>query len=500
MSLRRKVMVSVSWLAIAQVARRGWGLLVTAVLARLLVPSDFGLVALTLMATGGLAIFSDMGLASALVQRAEVDEEHLSTAFWVNVALGVALALLGMALAFPLSRLYHEPRAGALLMAMMLTLPLSSVGQVPGVLLQRRLEFRSLALIDLGSSLASGLLGLLLAHEGAGVWALAAQYIGLALLSSLGRLIASRWRPRLLFRPQRVRDLLSFSASVLGGALVNYAVCNIDNALIGGALGTAALGMYVMAYNLVLLPGQSIGGLVNQVLFPALASMQNDPARLRGAYLRALRVVALLAFPCVAGLGATAPLFVHVVYGPQWAPAVPLLEVLCIVGLWQAINLSSMIFYAMGRPNVVLGWAIVSLAVLCVGFAVGVHGGAVGVAWSYAVLTPIVCLVPHLLAYRFISLRLPLFAAAVLPFLCASLIMAAMVRLSLQMTPLFRWPAVDLLALALLGASIYGALLIAMGVLLNRGKWMPWLLGHHMEHPPQPEPSPVEQEEVLSTL
>src|SRR3954451_767241 len=148
MSLSKKVTQAVSWLAVAQVAQRATTLVVTAILARKLVPADFGLIALTLLSVNFIAYFQDMGLSSALVQRGDLSKEHLDTAFWLNVVGGLILGLIGVALAPLISSAFHEPRLTELLMVMMITLPLNGLGWASNSLLQRQLAFKQIAILE----------------------------------------------------------------------------------------------------------------------------------------------------------------------------------------------------------------------------------------------------------------------------------------------------------------------------------------------------------------
>lgn len=481
MSLTKKVTGGVLWLATAQIARRASGIVIMAVLAHLLKPVDFGLIALTSVTTGFIAIFADMGVTSALVQRTEVGEEHLATGFWLSLSLSSFLALIGIILAYPIAILYKEPRLVSLLRVMMLTLPISSLGQVSDVLLQRRLAFKQIAAIDWVSSLTAGLIGVGLASAGVGVWALVAQSIALPLIATCGRLVAAKWIPQIIFNHNCVRDLLAFGLAVLGCAVVNYGVTNVDNALIGGVLGAKALGYYMMAYTLAMMPSSSAGSLVSRVMFPALSSIQTDLPRFRNAYMRMLRVVAAVTFPCSIGLGATAPFFVRAVYGEQWAPVIPLLQVLIIWSTFQAINLSGNVFYALGKPNIILYYATGSLALMTLTFAVSVRWGLMGVTWATALVSLPVCLGPHVLANRLISLSGRMFCKSIAPPLFAALMMGAVIQLLLylQLQP-FQAVWANLLIMVATGAISYAAILVTIGIAFGYrpSSVASWFMGH----------------------
>src|SRR5947207_9800335 len=190
-------------------------------------------------------------------------------------------------------------------MVMMITLPINGLGWASHSLLQRRLAFKQISIVEWLSMSVSGVTAITLALLGAGVWALIAQNIIGSIVSASGRLIAAGWLPGLAFSKQRFRELFSFSSGALGYFLVNHGMRNIDKAIIGSVLGATALGFYSIAYNLVLLPGMTICGLVGRVMFPALSSVQADLVRFSRAYPRMTRTVAFGTFPLLIGLGAT---------------------------------------------------------------------------------------------------------------------------------------------------------------------------------------------------
>ena len=262
MSLGERVTKSVSWLAVAQIARRAVTLVTTAILARLLLPEDFGLVNMAMIAVGFLSVINDVGLTSALIQRLEVDDEQLTAAFWLACGASLVATAAGALVAWPFGLANHEARVVPLVMVLLAILPVGALGVVADALLQRELDFKRIALVELSASLVAALLGVVLALAGAGVWSLVAQYLAVAVVTTGGKLIAVGWVPRGKFSARAARSLFGFSASVVGGGLVNYATRNADNMLIGGVLGVKALGYYSMAYTLVILPGQTVGGLV----------------------------------------------------------------------------------------------------------------------------------------------------------------------------------------------------------------------------------------------
>lgn len=482
MSLGRKVTHAVSWLAVAQVAQRATTLVVTAILARRLLPADFGLIALTLLSVNFISYFQDMGLSAALVQRSDLEKDHLDTAFWINVGGGLILGLIGVGLSPLISALFREPRLTVLLVVMMITLPINGLGWASHSLLQRRLAFRPIAIIEWASVLLSGATAVTLALLGIGVWALVAQNIVVSVVSSSGRLIAARWRPGLSFSKQRFRELFSFSSGALGFFLVNHVMRNVDKAIIGGVLGTTALGFYTIAYNLILMPGMTICSLVGRVMFPALSSVQNDMIRFRRAYLRMARTVAFGTFPLIIGLGATARIFIPTIYGGRWLPSVSILQIIIVIGFFEAIAIWGAAAWALGKTRMSLICAVVSLVSLTIAFSVGVRWGLTGVAWAYVIASPIIFLLPHLWTNRLMGLRLGTFIEAIAPPLSAAAVMGGVIWfLVSEGVRLFTSNWTNLAAYILLGGAIYSLVILIMAVFCRRQHGVvSWLIGRHL--------------------
>lgn len=482
MSLGRKVTHAVSWLAVAQVAQRATTLVVTAILARRLLPADFGLIALTLLSVNFISYFQDMGLSAALIQRSDLEKDHLDTAFWINVGGGLILGLLGVASAPLISAIFREPRLTTLLMVMMITLPINGLGWASHSLLQRRLAFRSISIIEWVSVVLSGVTAVTLALVGIGVWALVAQNIVLSVISSSGRLIAAGWRPGFSFSKKRFRELFSFSSGALGFFLVNHAMRNIDKAIIGGVLGTTALGFYTIAYNLILLPGMTICGLVGKVMFPALSSVQTDMARFRRAYLRMARTVAFCTFPLIIGLGATAKIFIPTIYSDRWMASLPILQILIVIGFFEGIAIWGAAAWALGNTRMSLICALISLVTLSIAFSVGVQWGLTGVAWAYVIASPIIFLLPHLWTNRLMGLRLGAFVEAIAPPLSAAGVMGAAIWLMVSDgVRLFASNWINLAIYILLGGAIYALVILAIAVFYRRQHGVvSWLIGRHL--------------------
>jgi PST family polysaccharide transporter len=463
--LRTSVLRGLGWLSGAQGARQALQIGLRVLLVRLLSPDDFGLLAMVTVVSGFLLMFNDLGFGPALVRKECVTEEELSTIFWVTVATGIVLALATAALGLPLARFYRQPELIGLCVGLAPGSLATPLGTVPNALLQRRMAFRSLALIDVLGIAAGGVAAVALAALGYGVWALVWQTNVYALAVLLVTGAGARWLPRRCFHPAASANLWRFSSRFTAANVLNYWLRNLDNLLVGAFLGRAALGFYSQAYQMMLYPVQNIAALTGRVMFPALASVQADHARFRRVYLQALHGIAALAFPLMLGGMVLAPDLYAVLFGPRWERSVPLFQILCVIGLIQAIGTTiGWIYLTTGRTDLQLRWTLIAAAVVFPGFLLGLRwGGLEGLTIGYAVASGLLFVPSLVVAYRLIHLALINVARRLAPLLMAAIGMAASVAALRWSLPATAGPLARLLLGIALGGAAYPALLQVLG-------------------------------------
>jgi PST family polysaccharide transporter len=361
------------------------------VLARLLLPTDFGLIGMLLVFSGFAALFAEFGFAGALVHQPDLTKVQVSSVFWLNLGVGLLLSALFFMLAPLIARFFGSPALAPLGRAFSPSFALGALGIVPRALLQREMSFRRMAHVELSSALIAGIIGITLALAGFGVWSLVVQSLAAALVGSVLAFHASRWIPTRSYSAGAVRSLLSYSGNLFGFNFINYWARNADNLLVGRFMGSASLGIYNRAYTIMLLPVRQIVGVLSRVMFPALSSIQGEKARVKEAYLRATGVIALVTFPMMAGLLVVARPFVLTLLGAKWAGVIPVLQILCVVSLFQTLmNPTGWLFQSQGRTDWMFRWGLVSSTVFVAAIAVGVALGTVeSVAWSYLLATVI---------------------------------------------------------------------------------------------------------------
>jgi O-antigen/teichoic acid export membrane protein len=298
-------------------------LLVLMTLGRLLTPGEFGIMGAAVVVVALSQIVSQVGVGPAIIQRRELERIHVRVAFTISAVLGLVLGA-GVWLAAPaLAAFYRIPAVEPVLRALALLFPIDGFNTVGKSLLTRQLRFRLYVALDVGSYiLGYACIGVLLAWQGYGVWALVLATLSQATLRTLAMYAATRHSVHLSFNPKASRDLLSFG---FGHSLAQVALIfsqQADNLVVGRWLGPVALGIYGRAYNLMVMPATAFGKIVNRVLFPVMAQVQDERDRLAGAYERALAIVALVSLPVSVLLWIVAPEFIPVLLGPQWTAVV----------------------------------------------------------------------------------------------------------------------------------------------------------------------------------
>jgi lipopolysaccharide exporter len=339
------------------------------ILARLLTPADFGLMGMASLSLALLVVFTQTGISPALIQRSDLDQPTLNTAWLISAARGTVLGFVTLAAAPLVGRFFEAPLVVPMLRVMALSFVLSGFNSLGLVLLQRDLDFRALSAVNLATSVVNLVSASVAAFLLRSVWALVIGTLAGSFTALLLSYMVHPFRPQLRFDRGRARELFGFGKFLTASSIVNYVLTQGDDAYIGKMLGSEALGFYQLAYRLSNLPATSISHVLNQVTLPAYSAIHHDLDRLRITYLRILKLTALVVFPMAAGLLGLAPLVVGVLYGEKWLPMVPAFQILCLFGLERSIgSASSPVFLALGRPK--LGLQVISVKlvvmVLCI--------------------------------------------------------------------------------------------------------------------------------------
>ncbi len=372
---------------IAQGFKFFFSIAVTMVLGRLLLPQDYGLIGMVGVLIGFVSLFKDMGLAAATVQQPTINDRQVSTLFWINVLLSVALAVGAATMAPVVAWFYGEPKLKWITVAYASGFVISGLAVQHEALIRRQMRFGTLSTIEILSLLASAVTAIFWAWYGLGYWALVLSQLAAALVTTTAIWLTCGWRPGPPGRHTGVKEMLRFGGNFTGFSIVNFFARNLDSLLIGRFWGPRQLGLYTRAYQLLLLPIDQINSPVSAVAVPALSRLTGEPARYRQAYLRILSKVAIVTMPGMALMIGTADWMVRIVLGPQWTEVSRIFVLLGLVGMIQPIcNSTGWLFITQNRTNDMFRLSLVTGTATILAIIVGLPWGAVGVATSYAAI------------------------------------------------------------------------------------------------------------------
>ncbi|WP_408034094.1 lipopolysaccharide biosynthesis protein [Thiorhodovibrio winogradskyi] len=357
---------------------------VTMVLARLLTPADFGLLAMLLVFIGFAAVLVEGGLGTALVQKQVTNANDETTVFLINLGVAFALAGLLWLMAPVIAMFYNQLLLIPLLQAMLWLLPLGALVTVPNALLSQRLEFRKRAMAELVASTGSALLALWLAWRGWGVWSLVWQALTGAVLRAALLWWVSGWRPQGRFNGAAFAELFRFAGPLLLANAMNVASVRLQALMIGKLFDARALGFYGLAQDTQQAPAQFMNALINRVGLPVFSKVAREqPGQMAGALRLALRLSMFVFAPCMGGIAVLASPLVLVLYGPQWAEVAPILSILALAAIfWPLHVLNLAALSALGRADLVLRMEIIKALTMIPLVLVASFFGVIMVAWA----------------------------------------------------------------------------------------------------------------------
>lgn len=438
-------------------------LLVFLLLARLLKPEVFGLIALANIFVNFIQIFLDQGLGEAIVQRKELEPEHLDTAFWTNIASGAILMSIGLLGADLVAQFFHEPKLSPIIRWLSLTLLIGSCNVVQRALLRRNLAFKVLAIRTLIGSLISAIVGVLMAFQGFGIWSLVGMTLTDQIVGTVTFWKVSDWRPGFRVSVKHLKDLFSFGINVIGIVILVFLSRRIDDFLIGYYLGPVTLGYYSIAYRIWTIINQTMCDQPQKVAMPTFSKLQAELDRFQIAFYKTSQLLSLITFPLFCGVAVLSPEIVRNVFGRQWEPSIPVLQCLMIAGCLQSIfYLCGPALMAKGKPSWNLGLFFLNAAFSAAAFLLVVQWGIVAVSASL-IAVALLMYPPYLwVLQQQLNIHLVSFLSKYVPAFAASLLMVGAVLLAKYLLSDFLRSPIDLAVYIIIGASTYVA---AIGLL-----------------------------------
>ncbi|MCZ4501142.1 MAG: lipopolysaccharide biosynthesis protein, partial [Marmoricola sp.] len=376
---------SLKWSAIGLAGKHGTVAVFALVLARLLGPDAYGLVAQATIYITLTTLLLDQGIAAALMSERAVHRPVLGAAITLNMLLAVVLGGLTVGIAPGVAGFFGEPNLTPVLSVLGIGLLFKGAAIVPRMMLGRSLNFKAIALCDLTGAIAGGVLGISLAIGGADYWSLVGQNLAMDVVAAI-LYIAFAHPPAPNLQVRLIRPLLGFSSRVFGSNLLSYAAGNSDSILIGRYLGASALATYDVAYRFLRLPVDMTSQILSRVLFPLVAGKMHRGEAVAPIVFRSVRGVSYLTFPLMALVGAAAPQLVAVVLGSEWTAAVPILVVFALSGARQSITtINTPVMLGLGQAGAQLRFSIIAAVIQVSAIGLGLQWGALGVAVSYTV-------------------------------------------------------------------------------------------------------------------
>ncbi|MBW2310783.1 MAG: lipopolysaccharide biosynthesis protein [Deltaproteobacteria bacterium] len=365
--LSKKIVRGGIWLLALRITSRGLGFIRTIILARLLAPSDFGLLGIAMLAIATLETFSQTGFQAALIQKKDNVESYLDTAWTVSAIRGIVLFLILFFCAPVVAKFFNSPQATLVIKVIAVSTLLSGFRNIGILFFQKELEFNKQFFYELSATLVDLTVAITLAFMLRNVWALVWGGLAANFVRLFMSYIIQPYRPRIRFEKEKFQELFSFGRWVLGSSILIFLITQGDDIFVGKMLGVTALGFYQMAYLISNLPATEITHVISQVTFPAYSRLQYDLQRLRAAYLDTLQLTAFISIPIAGGIFILAPEFTEIFLGDKWMPMVPAMQVLCIFGATRSFGATTgPLFHGVGKPKTLTNLAILQLLILSV--------------------------------------------------------------------------------------------------------------------------------------
>jgi O-antigen/teichoic acid export membrane protein len=359
----------------------------TMILARLLAPQDFGLIAMAAVLSGFLMTFKDLGLSVATIQASQITQTQVSNLFWINLLVGFSLMLIMMLCAPILASFYGDGRLIYIVGALSIAFLLNGFSVQFQAVLSRELKFSVLAKLDVASISVGVCIGVFFAYWGLGYWSLVLMQVAIAMFNAIGLWLSSSWRPGKFEKKVPIVEMLKFGGHLTLAGALNYFSRNLDNILVGHFFGPRTLGLYSKAYSLLLLPIGQIVAPMNSVILPVLCRLQADSEGYRKYYLNSLKMIAYTTFPMVMLMGVLADEVILGFLGPQWVDAILIFKILAAAALFQpVVSTVGWLYMSLGETRRMARWGVVTAILISLSFLFGLKWGVLGVACSYSVI------------------------------------------------------------------------------------------------------------------
>lgn len=426
MSLRKQATAGLVWTFAQQFGNQIISFVVSIVLARILLPEEFGLIGMVLVfITIGKAL-TDAGLTQSLIRGREVDQEDLSTVFFFNLFASILVYLLIFSIAPLIADFYDQEALVKIIRVLTLTFIISAFGAVQNTRLTRIMDFKTQMVISLPSTIASGILGVGLAYAGFGVWSLVWMRIAAASIVTIQLWVYSKWVPSLMFSMKKFKDHFNFGYKLTLSGLLDTVFSNIYIIVIGKYFAASQVGFYTRARTMQKLPVSNIASALNKVTYPLFAQIQDDNVRLKRVYKQIMQMVVFIIAPILVFAAVLAEPVFRLLLTEKWLPAVPYFQILCVSGILYPLNSYNLnVLKVKGRSGLFLKLEIIKKLLIAVSIVIAIQFGIYGLLYSQAILSIIAFYINSYNTNRFIDYSSWEQTTDVVPIILISLIVGA---------------------------------------------------------------------------
>lgn len=451
-NLKNRAKKGFIWNTVERLVTNGIQFILTVILARLLSPDDYGIIAMPAIFLAIAQVFIDSGFANALIRKPDLNEQDLSTAFYFNVLVGIGSYLILFFSSPLIADFFNTPILSKLLKVTALVVFLNSLGIVQQAVLTKKMDFKSQAVISAISTFVSGAIGVWMAYNGYGVWALVFQQVSAALLRVAMLWIYGRWKPLWIWSRESFGYLWNFGSKVIIIGLLDTIFNNVYAFVIGKKYNAKDLGNYTRAQQFADLPINNINSIVQKVTLPLLSEIQDDNTRLSSIYLKLIEMSSLLVVPLMFGLAAMANPLIISLLGKEWEGCVLLFQILCIARLWTPFNAINVnLLQVKGRTDLLLKLEIAKKVVITIILGLTFYRGVVFLVGGFAVCTFIAFMINTFYTKRLIGVSLWKQLQAILPAIMISIVMMlAILFVNMMLINIYIMLVIDILLCVIL--------------------------------------------------
>jgi teichuronic acid exporter len=469
-SIESRAIRGAFWSAVERLGPQLIQFIVSIVLARLLMPEQFGLIGMLsiFMALGYTMMNS--GFGSALVQKQDATEVHYNSVFYLNIFLSL-LVVGALCIAAPwIAKFYGEPMLSSLTQVLSLNFILNALGLIQSTLLFKRLDFKTLSKASLLANFGSGVVGIGMALAGYGIWSLVAQNVSATLLNTILLWIFNSWRPKRIFSLLALSRLFAFGSRLLASGILDALFNNLYSVVIGKLFLPAELGYYTRAYTVQQLPAETVGRIAGRVTFPLFAEIQDDVARVKNGCRKVLRAISLVHFPLMIGLLVCAKPLVLTLFTDKWSPAVPYLQLLCIVGLFSPLLMANQnVILAKGHSDLYFWLELTRKVLIVILIAFTWRWGIEAIIEGQIVVSILAYILNSYYSGKIVGYGFKSQTRDLLPYLGVACVMGAVVFMLNGIY--FAHPAVLLVTQVITGGLIYGLLCLGFRLPVFMDAW-----------------------------